>query len=136
MVKAEEDTTFNLHKKKGIAAEKKEAKLEKDEAEKYQRLKDQLVKISCYLLPYIIFFLQKTFFQTEKQMQLHLFQLYHNEREIKVLNGELNAKQADLDKVTEKREGIDEELKEKKKEQGKLNRDLNKIEQQIHELVT
>ncbi len=43
MLKAEEDTQFNYHKKRGIAAERKEAKLEKDEAEKYQRLKHQLV---------------------------------------------------------------------------------------------
>lgn len=45
MLKAEEDTQFNYHKKKGIAAEKKEAKLEKDEAERYQKLKQELV--SC-----------------------------------------------------------------------------------------
>ena len=43
MLKAEEDTQFNYHKKRNIAAEKKEAKMEKDEAERYQRLKDQLV---------------------------------------------------------------------------------------------
>lgn len=43
MLKAEEDTQFNYHKKKGIAAEKKEAKLEKDEAERYQKLKLELV---------------------------------------------------------------------------------------------
>lgn len=44
MLKAEEDTQFNYHKKKGIAAEKKEAKLEKDEAERYQKLKQELVR--------------------------------------------------------------------------------------------
>ena len=45
MLKAEEDTQFNYHKKKGIAAEKKEAKMEKDEADRYQKLKDELVCI-------------------------------------------------------------------------------------------
>ena len=45
MLKAEEDTQFNYHKKRGIAAEKKEAKMEKDEAERYQRLKGQLVNM-------------------------------------------------------------------------------------------
>jgi len=44
MLKAEEDTQFNYHKKKGIAAEKKEAKLEKDEAERYQKLKLEVVR--------------------------------------------------------------------------------------------
>ena len=43
MLKAEEDTQFNYHKKKGIAAERKEAKMEKDEMEKYQKLKEDLV---------------------------------------------------------------------------------------------
>ena len=43
MLKAEEDTQFNLNKKKGIAAERKEARLEKEEAERYQRLTEQLV---------------------------------------------------------------------------------------------
>lgn len=45
MLKAEEDTQFNYHKKRNIAAEKKEAKMEKEEAERYQRLRNQLV---CY----------------------------------------------------------------------------------------
>jgi hypothetical protein len=43
MLKAEEDTQYNYHKKRGIAAERKEAKMEKDEAEKYTKLKEQLV---------------------------------------------------------------------------------------------
>ena len=43
MLKAEEDTQFNYHKKRGVAAEKKEAKMEKDEAERYQKLKNQVV---------------------------------------------------------------------------------------------
>lgn len=41
--KAEEDTQFNFTKKKGIAAEKKEARVEKEEAEKYQKLSRELV---------------------------------------------------------------------------------------------
>ena len=44
MLKAEEDTQFTYLKKKGIAAERKEAKIEKEEAEKYQRLKDEYVR--------------------------------------------------------------------------------------------
>ena len=56
MLKAEEDTQFNYHKKKGIAAEKKEAKMEKDEADRYQKLKDQLVGIfSCQKVRGIVY---------------------------------------------------------------------------------
>lgn len=50
MLKAEEDTQFNYHKKKGIAAEKKEAKLEKEEAERYQRLNEQLVRFFIFFI--------------------------------------------------------------------------------------
>lgn len=49
MGKAEEETNFTYLKKKGVQAERKEAKLEKDEAEKYQRLKEELV-CSLYLM--------------------------------------------------------------------------------------
>ena len=50
MLKAEEETQFTYQKKKGIAAERKEAKLEKEEAEKYQRLKDDLVCARKYYM--------------------------------------------------------------------------------------
>uniref|UniRef100_A0A8B9HUX9 Structural maintenance of chromosomes protein 1A n=1 Tax=Astyanax mexicanus TaxID=7994 RepID=A0A8B9HUX9_ASTMX len=69
MVKAEEDTQFNYHRKKNIAAERKEAKQEKEEAERYQRLKDEVVRA---------------------HVQLQLFKLYHNEAEIEKLNKELS----------------------------------------------
>jgi hypothetical protein len=48
MLKAEEETQFTYQKKKGIAAERKEAKLEKEEAEKYQRLKEDLVRCMMF----------------------------------------------------------------------------------------
>lgn len=43
MQKAQEDVNFAYQKKKGINAEKKEARMEKEEADKYARLKDDLV---------------------------------------------------------------------------------------------
>lgn len=55
MLKAEEETQFSYQKKKGIAAERKEAKLEKEEAEKYQRLKEEYVHINLYIFFAIIF---------------------------------------------------------------------------------
>lgn len=45
MQKAQEDINFAYQKKKGINAERKEARLEKEEADKYARLKDDLVCI-------------------------------------------------------------------------------------------
>lgn len=43
VTRADEETQFSYQQKKGIAAERKEAKLEKEEAEKYTQLKQELV---------------------------------------------------------------------------------------------
>ncbi|UYV72662.1 K02A2.6-like [Cordylochernes scorpioides] len=112
MIKAEEDTQFTYQKKKGIAAEKKEARLEKEEADKYQRLKEE---------------------SAAKQVQLQLFKLYHNERDTEALTEDLVQKNKDLEKVCRKREKVEEEVKEKKKEHGRLQRELAKLEQNIRE---
>ncbi|XP_012276752.1 structural maintenance of chromosomes protein 1A [Orussus abietinus] len=113
MLRAEEETQFSYQKKKGIAAERKEAKLEKEEAEKYQRLKEEYM---------------------EKQVELQLFRLYHNEKDIENLEVVQKKKQNDVKKLEKKREKVDEVLKDKKKESGKLSRELAKIEQDIREV--
>jgi structural maintenance of chromosome 1 len=113
MLRAEEETQFSYQKKKGIAAERKEAKLEKEEAEKYQRLKEEYI---------------------EKQVELQLFRLFHNEKEIENFEVSLKKKQHEIEKQEKKREKAEEVLKEKKKESGKLGRDLAKIEQDIREV--
>ncbi|XP_034936971.1 structural maintenance of chromosomes protein 1A [Chelonus insularis] len=113
MLRAEEETQFSYQKKKGIAAERKEAKLEKEEAEKYQRLKEEYV---------------------EKQIEYQLFRLYHNEKDIENLENSQKKKQHELEKIEKKKEKAEEILKEHKKEVGKLARDLAKIEQDIREV--
>ncbi|XP_051155840.1 structural maintenance of chromosomes protein 1A [Leptopilina boulardi] len=113
MLRAEEETQFSYQKKKGIAAERKEAKLEKEEAEKYQRLKEEY---------------------GEKQIELQLFRLFHNEKEIENLEVTQKKKQHEVEKIEKRREKAEEVLKEKKKEAGKLGRDLAKIEQDIREM--
>lgn len=113
MLKAEEDTQFTYQKKKGIAAERKEAKQEKEEAERYQRLKDEL---------------------GEKQVEMQLFRLYHNEKEIAEFEKEARRKHGDLEKVEKKKEKAEEVLKEKKKEQTRVSREMAKMEQDNREL--
>lgn len=112
MVKAEEDTQFNYHRKKNIAAERKEAKQEKEEAERYQRLKDEVVRA---------------------QIQMQLFKLYHNESEIDKLNKELTSKNKEIDKDKKHMDKVEEELKDKKKELGKMMREQQSIEKEIKE---
>merc|ERR1719158_1148874 len=61
MKHAEENTQMSYQKKKTLGLERKEAKLEKEEAEKYKKLQENLA---------------------ERQVELQLFKLYHNERKI------------------------------------------------------
>ncbi|XP_008316384.2 structural maintenance of chromosomes protein 1A [Cynoglossus semilaevis] len=112
MVKAEEDTQFNYHRKKNIAAERKEAKQEKEEAERYQRLKDDVARAS---------------------VQLQLFKLYHNETELEKLNKELSQRNKEIDKDRKKMDFVEEELKDKKKELGRMMREQQTIEKEIKE---
>uniref|UniRef100_A0A4W4FVE9 Structural maintenance of chromosomes protein n=1 Tax=Electrophorus electricus TaxID=8005 RepID=A0A4W4FVE9_ELEEL len=112
MVKAEEDTQFNYHRKKNIAAERKEAKQEKEEAERYQRLKDEVVRAN---------------------VQLQLFKLYHNEAEIEKLNRLLAQHNREIDKDRKRMDRVEEELKEKKKELGRMMRDQQTVEKEIKE---
>ena len=79
MLKAEEDTQFNYHKKRGIAAEKKEAKLEKEEADRFQRLKDQHVCIHAHKIFRIYTQMQskvKTMFQMNSSVLLKNLEFY------------------------------------------------------------
>lgn len=112
---AEEETQFTYQKKKGVAAERKEAKLEKLEADRYQRLREEY---------------------SEKQIEYQLYRLHHNEKEIARLLEELESKQGDLQAVEQRKEQADEFLREKKKESGKIARELAKIEQDIREVET
>ncbi|XP_075978364.1 structural maintenance of chromosomes 1 [Anticarsia gemmatalis] len=110
--RADEEAQFSYQKKKGVAAERKEAKFEKEEAEKYTRLKEEL---------------------QEKKVELQLFHLYHNEKEIQSMEEELQHKQSELAKVEKKRQKAEDALKEKKKEAGTIQRELAKIDQEIRE---
>ncbi|XP_047641951.1 structural maintenance of chromosomes protein 1B isoform X1 [Phacochoerus africanus] len=111
--KAEEDAQFNFNKKKNIAAERKHAKLEKEEAERYQNLLEEL-KIN--------------------KIQLQLFQLYHNERKIHFLNTELKRVNEDLSVTKESLSRHENIVKAKKKEHGMLSRQLQQTEKELKSL--
>jgi structural maintenance of chromosome 1 len=113
MDKAELDTQANFQKKRGVAAQKKEAKMEKEEAEKYHKLKQEL---------------------NEQELQLRLYQLYYNEKASEDIRDELEKRQDEIIHLESKRERIEEEIKEKKKQQGHETREIAKIEENIKEL--
>lgn len=115
MLQAEEETQCTYLKKKGITAERKEAKAEKEEAEKYQKLTEEL---------------------GEKQLELQLFRLYQNEQEINRLESELQKKQKEVERVEKKKVKAEDALKDKKKEHGKLTREQAHTDQLVREKET
>merc|ERR1719245_551932 len=112
MIQAEENTQFTYQKKKNINLERKEAKMEKEEAEKYKKLQDNAA---------------------DRQVELQLFKLFHNERQIQEKNDEVEARKKDIDKIEKKKEKAEEKLKEVKKEQGKSQREFAKVDAYIRE---
>ncbi|XP_045322490.1 structural maintenance of chromosomes protein 1B isoform X4 [Leopardus geoffroyi] len=113
LLKAEEDAQFNFNKKKNVAAERKQAKLEKEEAERYQSLLEEL-KIN--------------------KVQLQLFKLYHNERKIHFLNTELERVNRNLSVTKESLSDHENIVKAKKKEHGMLTRKLQQTEKELKSL--
>ena len=103
MISAEEETQHTYQKKKAIGAERKEAKLEKEEAEKYQKLQDDMA---------------------ERQVELQLFRLFHNEKAISEMKEKIDAKNREHDKVDEKKVRAEDSLKDAKKTAGKKNLSL------------
>ncbi|XP_072452711.1 structural maintenance of chromosomes protein 1B isoform X2 [Notamacropus eugenii] len=111
--KAEEDAQFNFNKKKNVAAERKHAKLEKEEADRYQLLLEDL---------------------KGKKIQLQLFQLYHNERKIQFLSIELDEMNKELALIRESLSVDENAVKSKKKDLGKLTRELQQMEKEMKAL--
>ncbi len=132
MVKAEEDTQFNYHRKKNIAAERKEAKQEKEEvsyfATSYFTTIPQLNFCSLFRLRGTRGLKDEV---VRAHVQLQLFKLYHNEAEIEKLNRELSQRNREIEKDRKKMDHVEEELKEKKKELGRMMRDQQNVEKEI-----
>lgn len=76
------------------------------------------------------------FLKAEKQIELQLFKLYHNENFIKQFEEDLKHKQLEMAKIEKKKAKAEDILKDKKKEAGTFQRDMAKIEQDIREVVS
>ncbi|KAI5616143.1 structural maintenance of chromosomes protein 1B [Silurus asotus] len=108
--KAKEDTQYNFNRKRAAAAEKKQVFKDKTEAEKYQAVVEQL---------------------SESKLQLSLYQLYHNERGVNTLVESLSEKQEAVAVKNSVVEEWEQSVKAQKKEHGRLNRELQKLEKEI-----
>lgn len=108
--KAEDDAQQNMNKRRGIAQEKREAKLERDEAEKYQHMKDDLAA---------------------KQRLLFLLELFYCERHGKQAEEELMQKRKQVAELEARKNGADELVNEKQKLVKRAQRDTHRLEKEI-----
>ncbi|XP_062346866.1 structural maintenance of chromosomes protein 1B [Cinclus cinclus] len=113
MQQADEDAQFNYNKKKSVAAERKQAKIEKEEAEHYQMLIKELA---------------------EERIQLQLFQLYHNEKQIDFLKNNLDEKNMEVHIKKESLSTAEDSFRVKKKMFGILNREQQQMEKEMKTL--
>ncbi|XP_014793889.1 PREDICTED: structural maintenance of chromosomes protein 1B [Calidris pugnax] len=113
MQQAEADAQFNYNKKKSVAAERKQAKTEKEEADHYQMLLKDL---------------------DEERIQLKLFRLYHNEKNIDFLKKSLDKKNMEASVKKESLSTAEDAFRAKKKVLGVLNRDQQHREKEVRTL--
>ncbi|XP_069619415.1 structural maintenance of chromosomes protein 1B isoform X2 [Ranitomeya imitator] len=110
MLQAEEDAQFSYNKKKNAAVERKQAKLEKEEADLYKDLQQQ-VRVG--------------------KAKLQLFQLFYNENKLDSLSRTLEEKQVETNIQKEKVTHCEKELKTAKRDSGRMSRELQLIEKEI-----
>ncbi|XP_073327965.1 structural maintenance of chromosomes protein 1B [Pagrus major] len=110
LLTAKEDTQFHFNKKKSATAEKKQVSQEKEEAQKYQALVDDL---------------------DQNRLQLSLAELYHNEKGINALNDTLREKQQAAAAMNNKLVKAEQTVKTHKKEHGRLTREQQHVEKEI-----
>ncbi|XP_077122745.1 structural maintenance of chromosomes protein 1B isoform X2 [Ranitomeya variabilis] len=110
MLQAEEDAQFSYNKKKNAAVERKQAKLEKEEADLYKDLQQQ-IRVG--------------------KAKLQLFQLFYNESKLDSLSRTLEGKQVETNIQKEKVTHCEMELKTAKRDSGRMSRELQLIEKEI-----
>lgn len=110
MNKATEDTNFSYHKRKGIAAEKREARAEKEEADKFQTLSKDL---------------------TDTRLEFQLFKLFHTDRKMDALKDELAAVNKQLLSENKRKDKVELQLKNKKSEIAKIQREQQILDKNV-----
>merc|ERR1719412_1034707 len=112
MKASEETTQFCYQKKKTIDLERKEATMEKNEAERYQKLQED---------------------RDQRQANLQLFKLYHAEKKISKYEIEINNTIDSLKEVKTMSKEAERKLEETKKDKSKAMRDFTKVDSNIRE---
>ncbi|KAJ7566198.1 hypothetical protein O6H91_02G092200 [Diphasiastrum complanatum] len=95
--RAEEHSVFTYQKKRTVAAERKQKKEQKEEAEKHIRLQGELKSLKT---------------------EYYLWQLFNIEKDVDATEAELEVDRTSLDELTKKQEKLELDIKERKKEQA------------------
>ncbi|KAM6151560.1 structural maintenance of chromosomes protein 1B-like [Rhynchocyon petersi] len=111
--KAEEDAQFHFNKEKNVAEELMRATKEKEEADRCQRVREEL-KMS--------------------KLQLQLFRLFHNEKKTYFLSTDLQHVKHELRAIKESFLHQENIVKAKKKEHGALSRQVQETEKELKTL--
>lgn len=112
MDRSEEELHHMYMKKKGIAAEKKEAQGEINEAKKYQNLKEDLSRV---------------------QIELQLFKLYNIQEDIDELQNDMERKRKEMDKQLKSKEKIDNDIRDKRSNLAKITKELQNIDRKVRD---
>ncbi|CAI2311822.1 unnamed protein product [Caenorhabditis sp. 36 PRJEB53466] len=110
VVKAEDDTQHNMNKRRGIAQEKREAKMEKEEAEKYQGLKNDLAA---------------------KSTMLYLHQLYHCEKTMEDTKSEIKEQREVIAKLDSTKTEEEAKICSMQQDHRKAQKEVQKIERKV-----
>ncbi|KAJ3053257.1 Structural maintenance of chromosomes protein 1 [Rhizophlyctis rosea] len=108
--KATETSAQNFNKKRGITAEMKQFKEQKEEAERYEHLLEQRDDVIMHHL---------------------LWKLYHIDKKIGELEEEVANEKGSLDEFTERMTELENNLKAAKREQAKTNKELMRREKKL-----
>lgn len=106
----EEKSAFTYHKKRSVAAERKQKKEQKEEAEKHLRLQSELKSLKT---------------------EYFLWQMYNIEKDIEKTREELEIDKAHLQEANKAQEHLELEIREKKKEQAVFTKDVMLCEKKI-----
>ncbi|KAJ3113857.1 Structural maintenance of chromosomes protein 1 [Phlyctochytrium bullatum] len=111
--KATESSTFSFNKKRGMAAEMKQFREQKEEAERFEKLMNQRRKL---IVNYM------------------LWKLFHLRRKVNEKETEIDQQKAEAGGKYEVVAAAEEEVKNARKASGKLAKEVLKIEKQIRDL--
>ncbi|KAJ3088604.1 Structural maintenance of chromosomes protein 1 [Quaeritorhiza haematococci] len=108
--KATENSTLNFNKKRGINAEMKQFKEQKEEAQRFEKLQEKRTKTIITHL---------------------LWKLYHLEKNGATLRWQIKEEQSAFTEINEQQAQLEADLKDARKQQANVNKEVLKAEKKI-----